>query len=66
MNIVIPFRNTCGQEELKMCIKLIRKNLKMKYNHIYVIGDECDIIDVVNINVKEQKYNKWLDSNFLV
>ena len=66
MNVVIPFRNTCGQEELEMCIKLIRKNLKMKYNHIYVIGDECRIIDVVNINIKEQKYNKWLDSNFLV
>lgn len=66
MNIVIPFRNTCGQEELEMCIKLIRKNLKMGYKHIYVIGDECNIIDVININVKEQKYNKWLDSNFLV
>lgn len=66
MNIVIPFRNTCGEEELQICIKLIRKNLKMKYNHIYVIGDECSIIDVVNIVITEQKYNKWLDSNFLI
>ena len=28
MNIVIPFRNTCGTQELKMCVKLIEKNMK--------------------------------------
>lgn len=68
MNIVIPFRNTCGTEELDMCIKLIKKNLKIEYNSIYVIGDEAKSFDnsVINVVIKEQKYNKWLDSNFLV
>ena len=68
MNIVIPFRNTCGTEELSMCIRLIKKNLKINYDKIYIIGDKFDSfnIDIVNIVVEEQKYNKWLDSNFLV
>ena len=68
MNIVIPFRNTCGTEELSMCIRLIKKNLKINYDKIYIIGDKFDSfnIDIVNIIVGEQKYNKWLDSNFLV
>jgi hypothetical protein len=69
MNVVIPFRNTCGDKELKMCIQLIKKNLKMDYNNIYILGDYCGFDDddiVKNIIVKEQKYNKWLDSNFLV
>lgn len=68
MNIVIPFRNTCGTEELSMCIRLIKKNLKINYDKIYIIGDKFDSfnIDIVNIIVEEQKYNKWLDSNFLV
>lgn len=68
MNIVIPFRNTCGTEELSMCIRLIKKNLKINYDKIYIIGDRFDSfnIDIVNIIIGEQKYNKWLDSNFLV
>lgn len=68
MNIVIPFRNTCGTEELKMCIRLIKKNLKIDYNKIYIIGDEYETQEekVENVIVEEQKYNKWLDSNFLV
>jgi hypothetical protein len=68
MNIVIPFRNTCGTNELQMCVKLINKNMQDYFNLIYVVGDEIDFIDssVINIKVKEQKYNKWLDSSFLV
>lgn len=66
MNIVIPFRNTCGTSELDMCIKLIKKNLKIKYKDIYVIGDESANPHCKNIIIEEQKYNKWLDSNFLV
>lgn len=68
MNIVIPFRNTCGTDELDMCIKLIKKNLKINYDNIYIIGDEVNQFkdSVINIVVNEQKYNKWLDSNFLV
>ena len=66
MNIVIPFRNTCGTSELDMCIKLILKNLKVKYDSIYVVGDEYINPQCRNILVEEQKYNKWLDSNFLV
>jgi len=66
MNIVIPFRNTCGTSELDMCIKLILKNLKVKYDSIYVVGDEYANPQCRNILVGEQKYNKWLDSNFLV
>lgn len=68
MNIILPFRNTCGNEELKMCIKLIKKNLKISYNTIYIIGDNCGFKEnkVKNIIIEEQKYNKWLDSNFLV
>ena len=66
MNIVIPFRNTCGTSELDMCIKLILKNLKVKYDSIYVVGDEYANPQCRNILVEEQKYNKWLDSNFLV
>lgn len=68
MNIVIPFRNTCGTEELQMCVKLIKKNLKLQYESIYIIGDDCEFKDekVINILVDEQKYNKWLDSSALV
>ena len=68
MNIVIPFRNTCGTDELDMCIKLIKKNLKINYDNIYIIGDEVNQFkdSVINIVVNEQKYNKWLDSNFLI
>ena len=68
MNIVIPFRNTCGTNELQMCIKLINKNMTDYFSLIYVVGDEIDFVDssVINIKVKEQKYNKWLDSSFLV
>ncbi len=68
MNVVIPFRNTCGIEELNMCIRLIKKNLKINYDKIYIIGDKFLISDknIVNRIVKEQKYNKWLDSNFLI
>lgn len=70
-NIVIPFRNTCGVEELKMCVRLINKNLQIPYNKIYIIGDDCEFNDydipyVENIVIEEQKYNKWLDSSFLV
>ena len=67
-NIVIPFRNTCGTAELEMCVKLISKNMKVPFNKIYILGDECGFTHplVENILVKEQKYNKWLDSNFLV
>ena len=68
MNIVIPFRNTCGTQELKLCVKLIEKNMSQLSSHIYILGDEIDFEHpmVENIVVKEQKYNKWLDSNFLV
>lgn len=68
MNIVIPFRNTCGTDELNMCLKLIKKNLKIKYNKIYIIGDKFSISNniIENIVIEEQKYSKWLDSNFLV
>ena len=66
MNIVIPFRNTCGTDELDMCIKLINKNLHMKYDNIYVVGDEYTNPLCRNILIEGQKYNKWLDSNFLV
>lgn len=68
MNIVIPFRNTCGTDELQMCVKLINKNMQNYFTLIYVVGDEIDFIDssVINIKVEEQKYNKWLDSSFLV
>ena len=67
-NIVIPFRNTCGTNELKMCIKLIEKNMQNLYNKIYILGDECSIDNplVENVIIEEQKYNKWIDSNFLV
>lgn len=68
MNIVIPFRNTCGDEELQMCIKLIMNKLNRKWEKIYVIGDKVHILNgfVENIVIEEQKYNKWLDSNFLI
>ena len=68
MNIVIPFRNTCGTNELQMCVKLINKNMQDYFSKIYIIGDEIDFVDksVHNIVVTEQKYNKWLDSSFLV
>jgi len=68
MNIVIPFRNTCGIDELSMCIRLIKKNLKIKYDKIYIVGDEFSIPNnmIENIVIEEQKYSKWLDSNFLV
>lgn len=68
MNIVIPFRNTCGTQELQMCIKLIEKNMQDLYSCIYVVGDEIDFENdnVNNIIVEEQKYNKWLDSGFLI
>ena len=66
MNIMIPFRDTCGTHELEMCIRLIKKNFKIAYNKIYVIGDCYVSPDVVNIIVEEQKYNKWIDSGFLV
>ena len=68
MNIVIPFRNTCGTDELDMCIKLIKKNLKINYDNIYIVGDEVNQFkdSAINIIVNEQKYNKWLDSNFLI
>ena len=68
MNIVIPFRNTCGTNELDMCIRLIQKNLKLKYENIYVVGDKYANPQSIckNIIVEEQKYNKWLDSNFLI
>lgn len=69
MNIVIPFRNTCGTKELQMCLKLIKKNLIVEYNEVFVVGDEVDfpLMDGVrNLIVQEQKYNKWLDSSFLV
>ena len=68
MNIVIPFRNTCGNEELEMCVRLIEKNMKVPFEKIYIMGDDCGFTHplVKNILVKEQKYNKWLDSNFLI
>lgn len=68
MNIVIPFRNTCGTQELKLCISLIKKNCDIDLETIYVLGDDIGFQDplVSNILIKEQKYNKWLDSNFLV
>lgn len=68
MNIVIPFRNTCGTQELKMCVKLIEKNMKDIVSYIYIIGDEIDFEGdkVRSVVVEEQKYNKWLDSSFLV
>ena len=68
MNIVIPFRNTCGTQELEMCVKLIEKNMNKLFKNIYILGDEVDFVHprVENIVVKEQKYNKWLDSGFLV
>lgn len=68
MNIVIPFRNTCGTQELEMCVKLIEKNMKDIISCIYIIGDEIDFVgDIIrSIVVEEQKYNKWLDSGFLV
>lgn len=69
MNVVIPFRNTCGTKELQMCLKLIQKNLIIKYNEIFVVGDKVDFDlndGITNIIVEEQKYNKWLDSSFLV
>lgn len=68
MNVVIPYRNTCGSEELEMCIKLIKKNLDIPISVIYVIGDLFDFNDnlLYNKKVEEQKYNKWLDSNFLI
>lgn len=68
MNIVIPFRNTCGTQELKMCVKLIEKNMKDIVSYIYIVGDEIDFIGdrVRSVVVEEQKYNKWLDSSFLV
>ena len=68
MNIVIPFRNTCGTEELNMCVRLIKKNLKINYDKIYIVGDKIEKIDdfIINIVIEEQKYNKWLDSNFLI
>lgn len=68
MNVVIPYRNTCGSEELEMCIKLIKKNLDVPISAIYVIGDLFDFNDnlLYNKKVEEQKYNKWLDSNFLI
>lgn len=68
MNVVIPFRNTCGTTELNMCVKLIKKNLKLKYEKIIIIGDDCEfkMSKVKNIIVEEQKYNKWIDSSFLV
>ena len=68
MNIVIPFRNTCGTQELKMCVKLIEKNMKDIFSYIYIIGDEIDFAGdkVRSVVVEEQKYNKWLDSSFLI
>ena len=68
MDIVIPFRNTCGSNELDMCINLICKNLNIPYDNIYVIGDEYVTFNekVKNIIINEQKYNKWLDSGFLI
>ena len=68
MNIVIPFRNTCGNEELEMCVRLIEKNMKVPFEKIYIMGDDCGFTHslVENILVEEQKYNKWLDSNFLI
>lgn len=68
MDVVIPFRNTCGTQELAMCVALIKKNLKIKYDKIYIIGDDCGFEDeeVINVIIKERRYNKWLDSGFLV
>lgn len=69
MNIVIPFRNTCGTKELDMCIALAMKNLDFKWEKIYVVGDSYSPSNkkrIVNVIVEEQKYSKWLDSNFLV
>jgi len=68
MNIVIPFRNTCGTQELEMCVKLIIKNMGDLFENIHILGDEVDFVHprVHNHRVKEQKYNKWLDSGFLV
>ena len=70
MNVLIPFRNTCGFNEINTCIKLINKNLKLTFDYdttIYVVGDKIDTEygNVINVEVEEQKYNKWLDSNFL-
>lgn len=68
MNIVIPFRNTCGTQELEMCVKLIEKNMGEYFETIHILGDGVDFVHprVKNHIVKEQKYNKWLDSGFLV
>ena len=68
MKIMIPFRNTCGTQELELCVKLIEKNMSDLSSTIYILGDEIDFEHpmVTNIVVEEQKYNKWLDSNFLV
>ncbi len=68
MNIVIPFRNTCGEAELQMCVKLINKNMKSLFSSIYIIGDAINFQEenVVNIPVITQKYSKWLDSSFLL
>ena len=68
MNIVIPFRNTCGTQELQMCVKLMEKNMGNLISYIYIIGDEIDFKNdnIINVIVEEQKYNKWLDSSFLI
>ena len=68
MNIVIPFRNTCGEAELQMCVKLINKNMKSLFSTIYIVGDNISFQEenVVNLPVITQKYSKWLDSSFLV
>ena len=68
MNILIPFRNTGSQEELKMAIELILSNYKVPFKYIYIVGDTIDFDNenVKNIIIEEKIYNKWLDCNFLI
>lgn len=68
MNIVIPFRNTSGEAELKMCLDLAFSNYQVPFENIVVIGDQVEAYNmrVKNVVVEERIYNKWLDNSFLV
>ena len=68
MNIVIPFRNTGGQAELKMTLDLLFSNYQVPFRDVIVMGDPIDAYNsrVRNIVIEERIYNKWLDCNFLI
>lgn len=68
MNIVIPFRNTSGEAELKMALDLAFSNYQVPFKDIVVIGDPIAPYNmrVKNVVIEERIYNKWLDNSFLV